>query len=410
MMKLAAILTCFGFCLHAEEKVTNLKPDEQIVFYPTVAQRVPGETNLWRAEIRGCVFEVEKRRLMVAALEEALELKTEELTATQSVVFAERARLFLVDHERGKKVFIRCGTNEFFVGKSGADGRFSGEITYSANAGPGALASRRRDSRQHAGETPALPGTALRAEAALPINDDRLFSGAVFPLEAEGVSVISDIDDTIKITEVRDKKATLRNTFLREFQAVPGMAEFYQALARSPLTPSLSPSDGERVAEGRVRGRSENSNVQPNNVAFHYISASPWQLYEPLAALVASNGFPAGTFALKEFRWKNRTFFSLFASPEKYKPGVIEPLLKQFPKRKFILIGDSGERDPEIYGALARKFPAQIIRIYIREVTNEAAGSERYQKAFRTIPRETWQIFRTPDELPPSTRSPSQLK
>jgi phosphatidate phosphatase APP1 len=112
---------------------------------------------------------------------------------------------------------------------------------------------------------------------------------------------------------------------------------------------------------------------------------------------------------LKEFRWKNRTFFSLFASPEKYKPGVIESLLKQFPNRKFILIGDSGERDPEIYGALARKFPAQIIRIYIRDVTNEAAGSERYQKAFRSIPRETWQIFREPNELPLPTQPPGQL-
>ncbi len=199
--------------------------------------------------------------------------------------------------------------------------------------------------------------------AILKPDDTRCFNGQIFPLEAEGVSVISDIDDTIKITEVRNKEATLRNTFLREFQAVPGMADFYQALARS------------------------------NGAAFHYISASPWQLYEPLAALVASNGFPAGTFELKEFRWKSRKFFNLFASPEKYKPGVIEPLLKQFPQRKFILIGDSGERDPEIYGALARKFPEQITQIYIRDVTDEAAESERYKKAFQAVPRANWQIF-----------------
>src|SRR6478736_1568307 len=118
MKKLTAILMLAALNLGAAENRTNLKPDEQIVFYPTVAQRVPGETNLWRAQIRGCVFEFEKRRLLVATLEEALELKTEELTAAQSVVFAERARLFLVDHERGKKIFVRCGTNEFFVGKS----------------------------------------------------------------------------------------------------------------------------------------------------------------------------------------------------------------------------------------------------------------------------------------------------
>ena len=181
--------------------------------------------------------------------------------------------------------------------------------------------------------------------------------------------MISDIDDTIKITEVRDRHAALRNTFLREFQAVPGMAEFYQTLGRS------------------------------NHAAVHYISASPQQLYEPLAAFVRSNGFPAGTFTLKEFRWKDKSFFSLFANPEQYKSGVIEPLMKQFPNRKFILIGDSGERDPEIYARLAREYPQQIARIFIRDVTGEPAASERYVKAFRDVPPERWQVFRVPDEL-----------
>jgi phosphatidate phosphatase APP1 len=118
-----------------------------------------------------------------------------------------------------------------------------------------------------------------------------------------------------------------------------------------------------------------------------------------LATLVASNGFPAGTFELKSFRWKNRSFFSLFADPVKYKTGVITPLLKQFPQRKFILIGDSGERDPEIYGALARKFPEQIIGIYIRDVTNEPAEAVRYQEAFRDVLHSKWQIFREPSEI-----------
>lgn len=205
--------------------------------------------------------------------------------------------------------------------------------------------------------------------AVLAEGDHRIFSGEVFLVEEEGLSVISDIDDTIKITEVRDRNATLRNTFLREFQPVPGMAEFYQRLAR------------ERDAQ------------------FHYISASPWQLYEPLAELVDTHGFPRGTFALKEFRWKSRKFLSLFAHPEKFKPGVIEPLLKQFPKRRFILIGDSGERDPEIYAALARKFPNQIERIYIRNLTGEPASTERYTKTYRGLPRKLWQIFHSPDEL-----------
>ena len=343
---LFAIILMFSTTGNAVE--TNLDADEQILFYPSIAQRVPGETNLWRAEIRGCVFELEKRRLLVAAFREAMELKTDELSDAETKIFNERARLFLVDHKRWKKVFIRLGTNEFFVGKSGADGRFSGEITFHLAA-------------------------SNDFTAVVKANDARKFSGHIMPLEDEGVSVISDIDDTIKVTEVRDKKAALRNTFLRKFQAVPGMAEFYQALVCS------------------------------NAVVFHYISASPWQLYEPLSTFVASNGFPSGSFDLKQFRVKDRNFFSLFASPEKYKPGVIEPLLKQFPKRKFILIGDSGERDPEIYGALARDFPKQIKQIFIRDVTNEGAELPRYEKAFRNLPHAKWQIFREPSEIKVAT-------
>ena len=357
---------------------TNLKPDEQIVFYPSVAQRVPGESNVWRTEIRGSIFESEKRSLMVGAFREALELKTGGMTSAEETLFNARARLFLVDHERGKNVFIRIGTNEYFVGKSEADGRFAAQLV--------------------------LPdSTTTTFTAILKSGDARVFNGQIFPLENEGVSVISDIDDTIKITEVRDKQATLRNTFLREFQPVPGMAEFYQKIARTGFAPLNRSS---RRDEARSVSGEESQSLLTSaatrfegGVAFHYISASPWQLYEPLAAFVVSNGFPEGTFELKEFRWKDRSFFSLFGDPEKYKSGIIEPLLKQFPKRSFILLGDSGERDPEIYGTLARKFPEQIRHIYIRDVTNEPADSVRYQEAFRDVPVAKWQVFREPGEI-----------
>ena len=130
-----------------------------------------------------------------------------------------------------------------------------------------------------------------------------------------------------------------------------------------------------------------------------YVSASPWQLFLPLSEFVRSNGFPAGTFYLKNFRLKDRSFGSLFQNPEEYKPAVIEPLLKQFPNRRFVLVGDSGERDPEVYGALARRFPKQVMRIFIRNVTNEASGSERYERAFHDLPAARWQVFREPAEI-----------
>jgi phosphatidate phosphatase APP1 len=327
---------------------TRLKPDEQIVFYPAIAQRTPDRT-AWRVKIRGRVFEPEKRAALTTALREALALKDVAMTREEASVFNERARLFLADHERGKRIFVRFGSQTFPVGTAKADGTFAGEVR---------LPDR---------ETPESARWIF--DAALPRDDRRVFQGQVFKLEATGMSVISDIDDTIKLTEVHDRRAMLRNTFLRAFAPVPGMAEFYQRLAHSQAA------------------------------QFHYVSASPWQLYEPLADFLNAHGFPPGTFALKEFRWKNRTFLSLFTSPARYKPAVIEPLLRAFPRRRFVLIGDSGERDPEVYGALARKFPRQIARIYIRDVTGEPADAPRYKEAFRSLPSGLWRVFRTPEEL-----------
>jgi hypothetical protein len=359
-MKSAHVIAClllYGLTGLAADQ-THLKPDERIVFYPAIAQRIPGEL-AWRVEIRGCVFEPEKRGIMIAALREALELKDVEMTPAEEEIFNERARLFLVDHERGKKIFVRFGPKSHAVGKSGPDGRFSGEIRLA--------------------DTDVRGPSRIAFEATLPWGGSRMFRGEAFPLEETGLTVISDIDDTIKISEVRDRHAMLRNAFLREFSPVPGMAEFYQLLARS------------------------------NRAQFHYVSASPWQLYEPLAEFLNARGFPHGTFTLKEFRWKNRTFLSLFDNPEKYKPTVIEPLLKRFPQRRFILIGDSGERDPEIYAALALKYPRQIARIYIRDVTGEPASAPRFAEVFRGLPKELWQVFTTPTELKPfDNPSPAQ--
>ena len=98
-------------------------------------------------------------------------------------------------------------------------------------------------------------------------------------------------------------------------------------------------------------------------------------------------------------RLKDSSFLSLFADPEKTKPLVIEPILRAYPKRKFILVGDSGEKDPEVYGAIAVKFPEQVTRIFIRDVTGESEDSNRYRRAFRDVPMSKWTIFREAKSL-----------
>ena len=75
-------------------------------------------------------------------------------------------------------------------------------------------------------------------------------------------------------------------------------------------------------------------------------------------------------------------------------------MLADHPRRRFVLVGDSGERDPEVYGAIAREHAARIDAVLIRDVTGEPADAERYRLAFDGVARERWRLFTDPAELP----------
>jgi phosphatidate phosphatase APP1 len=85
--------------------------------------------------------------------------------------------------------------------------------------------------------------------------------------------------------------------------------------------------------------------------------------------------------------------------------------------RSLVLVGDSGEHDPEIYGKVARAYPKRVVRIFIRAVKGEKPDDERFVKAFKDIPRENWLVFTDPvRDLPkdlkvtPITKTPTPKK
>jgi hypothetical protein len=351
MIRAAAILLV---AMAAGAQTSDIRRDEEIVFFPAAAFQVDAA---WELEIRGCVYEPENRRVSMALLREALGFQGVKLNEAETAIFKERARLFMADHERRKQVVVRAGDRVVTLGRTQANGHFSGTVRLSE-----------ADVRQLQSGAPA-PAGRVHFHAVLPKRDTRIFAGEAILFAQTGFIIVSDIDDTIKVTDVHDRKAILRNTFLRPFEPVPGMAALYDTWARD------------------------------SGAEFCYVSASPWQLFAPLSEFVHSNGFPAGTFLLKDFRVKDRSFLNLFADPEQYKLGLIEPLLGRFPARRFVLVGDSGERDPEIYAAVARRHPSRVAHIFIRDVTGEAPDSERYQKAFEGLPPDLWRVFRQPAEI-----------
>ena len=101
---------------------------------------------------------------------------------------------------------------------------------------------------------------------------------------------------------------------------------------------------------------------------FHYVSANPWQLYDTINKFMESAGFPKGSMHLRNFRWKDFRSLELFSYPVTFKLSVIENILRRLPERKFILVGDSGQSDPEIYAELYCKYPNQILHVFIRDV------------------------------------------
>lgn len=325
----------------------DVKKDETVLLFPAIAS-LNQQKSHYSIEIHGHIFEKEEksllRRSFTATLAKSLNLPQGEF---QSKRFRSRVHWFLIDNERWKKLNIRIGNKVYQTNRSRANGHFRKTVHVATNS--------------------IQPAKQISMQVEMPVGDSRKFIGQAFILEPNGVSVVSDIDDTIKISDVRNKKELMRNTFLREFQAVAGMSTLYRKLAKK-------------------------------GADFHYISASPWQLYTLLSTFVREQKFPDGTYIMKNFRAKDSDFFNLFSSPKQYKIQKIEPLFKKFPKRKFILIGDSGEKDPDAYAYLAEKYPKQVLQILIRRAYPEDS-MKKFEKIFQKIPKSAWQVFDKPAEI-----------
>jgi len=89
----------------------------------------------------------------------------------------------------------------------------------------------------------------------------------------------------------------------------------------------------------------------------------------------------------------------LFKKGIETKPIIIEKILQAYPKRSFILIGDSGEEDAEVYAKIAAKYPEQIERVLIRQVNGDTIKSDIYERIFADISKDKWQVFLLPEDI-----------
>jgi phosphatidate phosphatase APP1 len=191
-------------------------------------------------------------------------------------------------------------------------------------------------------------------EAAFAAPADRPFAAGLASVQAEGVGaavegqvqvvsdaapflLITDLDDTLAVTNVASKRALARAALRADAAttpAVPGMAPFLRCVL-----------EGTRPAAGAV-----------------VVSGSPVELAPRIQRFLALNGFPFAALSLRHLG--PRTLSG-------YKEPALRALLSGFPQA-VVLVGDSGERDPEIYAALRAEFPGRVAAIFIRDAGGPA--------------------------------------
>lgn len=179
------------------------------------------------------------------------------------------------------------------------------------------------------------------------INHDNRFPGEILiPSQQANFAVASDIDDTILHTGVTSKfkwRLIVNTMFKRAERRSPleGASEFYHMLHRG------------------VSG--ENANP------IFYVSHSPWNLYRYLEFFLKKNNFPKGPILLRSLS----NFFGRKKDEKPQKQKEIIQLLEMYPDLPFVLIGDSGEHDADIYIEIAEAFPKRIKAIYLRSVKHK---------------------------------------
>jgi len=337
---------------------SDVSVHDHIVVYPTFGHLAEGGST-WKIDVFGTVYGAGsvslRKRLLLRLLQRVAKVQPDE---SQRELFEKRIREFIAPTERGKQVALRLGDQIYpMQHRTRRNGQFRGTIRLTPH--------QLRTLQDHGG-----PGQGLLK---LQVLGDGGFETEFFVhvhlLHHHGVSVISDIDDTIKLTQIHSRRLLLQNTFLREFEAIAGMAELYQDWAA-------------------------------HGAAFHYVSSSPWQLYASLAEMCERASFPSGSFHLRSFRLRDHMLRRLLLIRRKGKAEVIRSLLKTFPHRRFVFVGDSGEKDPEIYVRAARKRPGQVAAILVRQLGSRPADDERLRRLARGLAPGLVRTFGCPSELP----------
>ena len=196
----------------------------------------------------------------------------------------------------------------------------------------------------------------------------------LIPGDDADFGVISDIDDTIMVSHSTQTLRKLRLMLThnsRTRKPFPGVEAFYRALHLGAKESSANP--------------------------FFYISSSEWNLYDLIDDFCSYNKFPKGVFLLREIRSGILNLWKQGGGNHEHKFKKIVTLSEMFPNMPFVLVGDNGQHDPEIYARIAQIYPERIKAIYIRTVKKRK--DKRMKKIIAEMEKLNVQMIFSPDTI-----------
>jgi phosphatidate phosphatase APP1 len=308
-------------------------------FLHRLALELEGDLDRLQTMVRGDASGTKLRMLAYAGYRNAAELRVkgrmvryaEPLEAGHGTWSRIRAMLAIYNSHEVAGVAVRCETDgNIFEAVSDDEGYFDFMVPLAKPLPP---------STKWEAVTLSTPGRSMQA-----LSVD-------VPVLAPGLDdhwgIISDIDDTVIETGATDFLRNWRRILAERPEdrlAVPGAASLYKTIARDHAAPTRP---------------------------FFYVSSSPWSLYGFLTEFMELNRIPHGPMFLKDLGIDATKL--LDAGHAEHKLAAINTVLEFYPNHKFLLIGDNGQKDVEIYAQAVKTFPDRIGAVFIRDVTASCA-------------------------------------
>ncbi|MGO2659422.1 MAG: App1 family protein [Mycetocola reblochoni] len=152
--------------------------------------------------------------------------------------------------------------------------------------------------------------------------------------------IVSDVDDTVMVTVLPRPFVAAWNTFVRDEHArlpVPGMAVFLERMVRdNPGAPVI------------------------------YLSTGAWNVAPTLTRFIERHLYPSGPLLLTDW---GPTHDRVFRSGRAHKQDNLSRLAAEFPHIRWLLVGDDGQHDVELYDSFAEANPGHVAAIAIRRLS-----------------------------------------